>query len=110
MAGEIQKRIQQIMAGAQPDELAKVAYKEWKAKTPVGDPSLWKSGKAPLNYQPGNAKRSTSLKNDTIHADYAYATRLDKGWSSQFGGQGMSKPALAAVTAYVRKQLKKKGA
>ena len=109
MAGEIQKRIQQIMAGAQPDELAKVAYKEWRAKTPVGDPSLWKSGKAPAGYSPGNAKRSTSLKGDTIHADYAYATRLDKGWSTQ-AKQGMSQPAMAAVSAYIKTKLKKKGA
>jgi hypothetical protein len=109
MSGAIQKRIAQIMQNAQPDELAKVAYAEWTAKTPVGNPNTWKSGKAPAGYTPGNAKKSTILKNDIIHANYAYATRLDNGWSRQFGGQGMSKPALAAVSAYVQNKLKKKG-
>ncbi len=109
MSGAIQRRIQQIMQGAQPDELAKIAYKEWQARTPVGDPRLWKSGKAPAGYSPGNAKRSTTLKNDTIHANYPYATRLDNGWSTQ-AKQGMSQPAMAAVTAYIKNKLKKKGA
>jgi hypothetical protein len=110
MAGQIQKRFQQIVQNAQPDELAKVAYAEWIAKTPVGNPAIWKSGKAPAGYRPGNAKKSTKLTGDSIHADYAYATRLDNGWSKQFGGQGMSKPALAAVTAYINNKFKKKGA
>jgi hypothetical protein len=110
MAGELQKRFQQILQNAQPDELAKVAYAEWIAKTPVGDPTQWKSGKAPAGYTPGNAKKSTKLVADSVHADYAYATRLDRGWSRQFRGQGMSKPAIAAVTAYVKNKLKKKGA
>jgi hypothetical protein len=41
----------------------------------------------------GNARRSTSLTgNKTIHANYAYAQRLDQGYSKQFGGKGMTKP------------------
>jgi len=110
MAGPIQRRFQQILQNAQPDELAKVAYAEWMAKTPVGKPSTWKSGKAPTGYTPGNAKRSTTLTNDSVNANYAYATRLDNGWSRQFGGQGMSKPAIDAVSAYVKNKLNKKGA
>lgn len=39
----------------------------------------------------GNARRRTSLKNQTIHADYPYAQRLDTGWSRQ-APQGMTKP------------------
>ena len=109
MSGAIQKRIAQIIKNAQPDELAKVAYAEWTAKTPVGKPNTWKSGKAPAGYVPGNAKKRTTIKNDTIHANYAYATRLDNGWSRQFGGQGMSKPALEAVSRYVKNKLKRRG-
>lgn len=108
MAGELNRRIQQIIKDADPTSLAKVGYAEWSAKTPVGKPSTWKSP-APKGYVPGNAKKSTSLKGETIHANYAYATRLDQGWSKQFGGQGMSKPAIAAVAAYIRRQFKKKG-
>jgi hypothetical protein len=108
MAGEINKRIQQIIKDADATSLAKVGYAEWIAKTPVGKPSTWKSP-APSGYTPGNAKKSTTLKNDNIHANYAYATRLDKGWSKQFGGQGMSKPALAAVETYIKNHFKKKG-
>jgi hypothetical protein len=108
MAGELNKRIQQIIKDSDPTSLAKVGYAEWTAKTPVGKPGTWKSA-APKGYVPGNAKKSTRLNNETIHADYAYAKRLDNGWSKQFGGQGMSKPALAAVAAYIRRQFKKKG-
>lgn len=109
MSGEIQKRIKQIIASSDPAELAKVGYREWVAKTPIGKPGTWKSGKAPAGYTPGNARRSTKLDQDTIHANYAYATRLDRGWSKQFGGQGMSRPALAAIQAYVKNKLKKRG-
>ena len=109
MSNEIQRRIMQIQKDAAADELAKVGYAAWIAKTPVGKPALWKSGVAPKGYTPGNAKKKTSLKGNTIHANYAYATRLDNGWSKQFGGQGMSKPALDAVAAYVKNKFKKKG-
>lgn len=40
----------------------------------------------------GNARRHTQLKNSqTIEANYAYAERLDSGWSKQ-APQGMTKP------------------
>lgn len=39
----------------------------------------------------GNARRKTNLVNETIEADYAYAQRLDEGWSKQ-APIGMTKP------------------
>lgn len=51
----------------------------------------------------GNARRNTNLENgDTIHADYAYAQRLDEGWSQQ-APLGMTKP----TERWVRQQFKK---
>jgi hypothetical protein len=109
MSGAIQRRIQQILHNSAPAELAKVAYKTWHQETPVGDPSSWKNTKTPAGYTPGNARRKTTLKNDTIHANYAYATRLDNGWSKQ-SPNGMSKPAMDAVVAYIKSKLSNKGA
>lgn len=39
----------------------------------------------------GNARRKTQLKGSTIHANYAYASRLDDGISRQ-APDGMTKP------------------
>lgn len=48
----------------------------------------------------GNARRSTRLRGDTIQANYAYAQRLDEGWSRQ-APDGMTKP----TEAYVQRRL-----
>ena len=50
----------------------------------------------------GNARNKTTLRNDTIQARYPYAGRLDRGWSKQFGGQGMSRPTLKFLRRLVR--------
>ena len=39
----------------------------------------------------GNARRSTRLQGDTINANYAYAERLDEGYSRQ-APKGMTGP------------------
>ena len=39
----------------------------------------------------GNARRSTRLRGDTIDANYAYAERLDEGYSRQ-APKGMTGP------------------
>lgn len=39
----------------------------------------------------GNARRNTSLRGNTINANYAYAERLDDGYSRQ-APKGMSEP------------------
>ena len=50
----------------------------------------------------GKARSRTKLKGDTIRADYAYAGRLDRGYSKQ-APQGMSKPTLSYIRRLVRK-------
>lgn len=49
----------------------------------------------------GNARKNTKLEGTTIHADYAYATSLDQGYSRK-APQGMSKQTIA----YVRRLIK----
>lgn len=44
----------------------------------------------------GNARRNTKLRGSTIEANYAYAKRLDEGWSKQ-SPQGMTKPTEAFI-------------
>ena len=63
----IQKQLRQV-----PDE----AHKEFVALTPV---------------RTGNARRRTSRSGDVIVANYAYAQRLDEGWSKQ-APRGMTEP------------------
>jgi hypothetical protein len=64
---------QQKAIGKIPDE----AYKVFVKETPV---------------RSGNARRNTKLKNKKdIVAGYAYAERLDQGWSKQ-SPEGMVKP------------------
>jgi hypothetical protein len=51
----------------------------------------------------GNARRNTRLKNNnTIEAHYAYAERLDNGWSRQ-APQGMTKPFEVWVRAKMKR-------
>lgn len=68
-------------------KLPQDAYKFWVSITPKDT---------------GNARRNTSLRNNTIESRYPYAQRLDEGWSKQYGGRGMSKP----TEEYVKKRLK----
>lgn len=79
-------------------ELPKDAYNYFVSITPIGKPTTWKRAKAPTNYNPGNARRSTIFRNNRIIANYAYAYRLDKlpgpgrpRWSKQ-APRGMREP------------------
>lgn len=58
------------------DKLPEEVYEEFVKNTPK---------------RSGNARRNTKLKKDTIVADYAYAKRLDEGWSGQ-APRGMTEP------------------
>lgn len=53
-----------------PEDLMQRSYTFLKSKTPI---------------RSGNARKSTKLqkKNRVINSDYAYAGRLDEGWSKQ---------------------------
>lgn len=74
---KIQKKLNQL-----PQE----AYKEFVKDTPI---------------KTGNARRNTKLVGNEIHANYAYAKRLDEGYSKQ-SPDGMVKP----TEAFIRKRMK----
>jgi hypothetical protein len=71
----------------QLNKLPQQAYEVFVENTPVNS---------------GNARRRTQLKGSTIEAKYAYATRLDNGWSKQ-SPKGMSEP----TDKFIRTQLTK---
>lgn len=69
------------------DNLPELAYDEFVKTTPK---------------RTGNARRNTSLRKETITAEYAYAQRLDQGYSKQ-APKGMIEP----VTQFIEQQLSK---
>jgi len=93
MSGQIVKRISQLEKALDPNNLAREAYDHFRSITPI----------APVNG--GNARRNTRLSGDEIQADYAYAQRLDNGWSKQ-SPNGMTKPTEKFIQEYIRKQAK----
>lgn len=54
----------------------------------------------------GAARRRTSLKGNTIQANYDYAVHLDSGSSAQ-AAQGMSAPTLSFVDKLINKIVRK---
>jgi len=90
MAGEIVKRINQLERALDPKNLAREAYDYFKRETPI---------------RSGNARNNTRLQGDEIWADYAYAQRLDAGYSSQ-SPAGMTKPTEKFIQEYIKKQAK----
>jgi hypothetical protein len=92
MAGEINKRLKEIERDFNLKKLVQHAYTHFVSITPIDQ---------------GNARKSTTIQGtDTIHANYAYATRLDRGWSKQFKGQGMSKPTIEELQKYIKNNSK----
>lgn len=85
---EFDLEIKRIKGVLNPRKMAKEAYKVFLKNTPI---------------RTGNARRKTDLDENTIKADYAYATRLDEGWSKQ-SPDGMTKPTLDFLKDYVKKQ------
>tara|TARA_R110002050_G_scaffold47419_2_gene110697 strand:+ start:786 stop:1082 length:297 start_codon:yes stop_codon:yes gene_type:complete len=61
-----------------PTQAMKEAYPFLKSKTPI---------------QSGNARSNTRLNGTKIKSDYAYAGRLDEGWSKQ-APDGFTEPTL----------------
>jgi len=87
MANEIANRLKQIEKAIDQKQLLDVAFNHFKSITPVDS---------------GNAKRNTRKQgSDSIHADYAYAGRLNRGWSSQ-ANDGMSKPTIDHLQKYIK--------
>jgi hypothetical protein len=54
----------------------------------------------------GNARRKTRLKGNTIHANYAYAKRLNEGWSKK-SPRGISDPTSDELTKHLNSKLRK---
>ena len=69
------------------DRLPQQALDEFRDLTPI---------------RSGNARRRTRLSGDVIQADYAYAERLDQGWSRQ-APQGMTRPWQTWMSRQLRK-------
>ena len=88
MANEIANRLKEIEKAIDQKQLLDVAFNYFKSITP---------------FDSGNAKRNTRKQgSDSIHADYAYAGRLNRGWSSQ-ANDGMSKPTIDEIQKYLKK-------
>lgn len=73
------------------DKLPEQAYEQWVKTTPK---------------RTGNARRRTRLHGDTIHANYAYAEKLDSGSSTQ-APDGMSKPVEKFIRSRLARTMRK---
>jgi len=74
------------------DALPKEAYKEFVKNTPI---------------RSGNARRSTKLVGDEIHANYPYAKKLNEGYSDQ-SPEGMTEPTEEFLKKRIKQILKGK--
>jgi hypothetical protein len=85
---KIQNKITSSIASIQKklDALPQEAYKEFVKNTPI---------------RTGNARRNTKLRGDEIQANYAYAEKLNEGYSQQ-SPDGMTSP----TEAFLKKRLK----
>lgn len=89
MATNIQKRVALIKKTLDPQNLARVGYPVFVKNTPI---------------KTGNAVKHTFLNGVTILGNYPYALVLNKGRSKQ-SPDGMGKPTIAAIRAYIKKTL-----
>jgi hypothetical protein len=99
MAGEINKRIQQLTSDLESKKLAAEAFRFFKGITPI---------------RSGNARANTDLRGDTIEAQYPYAGVLDKGRHMTSSGMrgstqapnGMSRPTENHIQLWISKHSK----
>lgn len=87
---KISKKLNKVSITLDDRNIAKVAYKKFVEVTPIAD---------------GNARKNTRLQRNEIIADYAYATRLEQGYSNQ-APQGMSEPTIEHIREYIYKETK----
>lgn len=71
------------------DNVMEEAYPYFKSVTPI---------------RTGNARSNTNRRKLVIKADYAYADRLDNGWSRQ-APNGMVDPTVSFIEDEVRRQI-----
>ncbi len=91
MAGKIEARLKELESDLSQKQLLDEGYKFFKNITPKDT---------------GNAKRRTKQQGrDSIHADYAYAGRLNRGWSLQ-AKDGMSQPTIEHIQKYIESKRK----
>jgi hypothetical protein len=83
----INKRLEQLLKETTPETLAQEGFKTFVPETPIDT---------------GAARKSTKVTGAVIHADYAYATRLNNGRSRQ-SPKGMADPTIKAVQEYIKK-------
>lgn len=99
MKGPIELAIAQTVKDLSPEQLAKVAF------------PIFRDGRGQSSSQPGtpklsgNARRNTKLSGNKILAQYAYAQRLDKGYSGK-APDGMTKPTEEYMKDYIEKYAK----
>jgi len=86
---KIDRRLKEILARTTPDVLAKEGYPVFVDATPIDQ---------------GAARKNTKVSGPVIHADYAYATRLNNGWSNQ-AKRGMAEPTIKAVQDYIKRKV-----
>jgi hypothetical protein len=83
----INQRLKKVESSLSQKELLNFAHDFFVKATPIDS---------------GNARKRTKKEgSDTIFADYAYAKRLDQGWSKQ-APDGMSKPLFAELTKHIK--------
>ena len=89
MASNCVTRLNKVLSTVNDANITDVAYKAFVKYTP---------------YRSGNAKRNTRKSGNAIDANYAYAQRLEEGWSS-LAPKGMTEPTIEDVRDYVYRTL-----
>ena len=72
-----------------PKDVMKEAFKFYKNETPV---------------RSGNARNNTKLRSKQIKSGYAYAGRLDEGWSTQ-APNGMTEPTIDKIEDLIDRKI-----
>lgn len=78
-------RLNKVLDAVNDRTITDVAYKAFVKNTPI---------------RSGNARRNTKKSNNSIDANYAYAQRLEEGWSKQ-APKGMTEPTIEEIRNYV---------
>lgn len=86
------------------------AFDQLMKQAPQEVDSAWKAaGQKYRDLTPiksGNARRNTRVQGNEIQANYAYADRLDRGWSDQ-APRGMSTETLDYFNQQIQKSVDK---
>lgn len=85
----ITDRLNKVLETVNANKISSVAFKEFVKNTPI---------------RSGNARRNTHLAGNAIIADYAYAQRLEEGYSDQ-SPSGMTAPTIEFIRAYIQQRL-----